>query len=373
MSLGSSAISMTNDGGITWSRRDRNSYNTISSLQDVDFVSEDTGWVVGSKGVIGYTSDGGENWVQQKSGTTKLLRSVKFIDSFEGWSVGDNSGILHTEDGGVNWEILDISTVDNLQEVDFLNKNFGYVVGHSSSNISVRIALKTTDGGETWSNVTPNNYRTFDGIEIIDEHRSFLTSSWGSKGVKNILYFTSDGGESWIERLATDPGGLSGSDTMFVTITPINDAPQLAALPDVSFNEDEYKTGYFYKWYDYVYDVDNPDSLMVWSLLKDDSDSIRFSASDDSVRFYAPQDWFAVGKDTLSFIVSDGEYTATADLAVHVLPVNDPPVLKVLPDSISFPSDSSYILSLKDMAVGIDDPDSHIIVRLTYVLSGGQQ
>ena len=68
------------------------------------------GWAVGENGVILHTSDGGESWKDQTSGTEETLRSVAFADEKNGWAVGGDFGvgaILRTSDGGETWELED--------------------------------------------------------------------------------------------------------------------------------------------------------------------------------------------------------------------------------------------------------------------------
>jgi photosystem II stability/assembly factor-like uncharacterized protein len=55
--------------------------------------------VVGTSGIISRTFDG-VSWTKQNSGTTNTLYSVCFVDSLSGWAVGDGGIILHTVNGG---------------------------------------------------------------------------------------------------------------------------------------------------------------------------------------------------------------------------------------------------------------------------------
>ena len=79
----------------------------------------------------------------------------------------------------------------------------------------------------------------------------------------------------------------------------------LATLPDVSFNEDEYKTVHFYEWYDYVYDAVNPDSLLTWSAyIKHHPDSILVAiVGDSAIEVFSIERW--AGEDTLIISVID--------------------------------------------------------------------
>jgi hypothetical protein len=51
-------------------------YPTTSDLYSVDFIDELVGTSVGNNGAIARTTDGGNTWIQQTSGTTIELNDV---------------------------------------------------------------------------------------------------------------------------------------------------------------------------------------------------------------------------------------------------------------------------------------------------------
>ena len=54
-------------------------------------------------GIILRTTDGGNNWLSQDSGTTSQLTEVVFTDANTGTAVGESGTILRTTDGGNQW------------------------------------------------------------------------------------------------------------------------------------------------------------------------------------------------------------------------------------------------------------------------------
>ena len=160
---------------------------------------------------------------------------------------------------------------------------------------------------------------------------------------------------------ATDPASLSDSDTTEITVSPVNDPPLLSNLPDVVFSEDESAVVHFSDWFGFVDDLDNPDSTLVWSLESGAGDSVSFIIQGDSVIFDAPRDWFALDRDTIQVIVNDGFLTDAIGLAVHVMPVNDPPLFIDFPDSIILEFGQGDTLILSDFVLDIDDPDSALL------------
>jgi len=168
-------------------------------------------------------------------------------------------------------------------------------------------------------------------------------------------YFASD---ILIVFSATDPGGLSGSDSSTVNIISVNDAPVLAGIPDIVFNEDDSLLIHFEDWFDFVQDDDNADSTLIWSITTSDSDSIFVLVQGDSVLFNAPENWFAFNRDTITVTVRDSVIESSMRVAVHVLPVNDAPSLSSLPDTLTFGLDSILVIDISDLEIDIDDPDS---------------
>jgi len=60
-------------------------------------------WVVGDKGLILMTTDGGISWDQQNSGVTQRLNDVAFSSATNGYAVGNGGTILKTTNGGGTW------------------------------------------------------------------------------------------------------------------------------------------------------------------------------------------------------------------------------------------------------------------------------
>src|SRR6266576_192281 len=74
-----------------------------NNLRGASFVYANTGTVVGGYGTIVRTTDGGNHWATQPSGTTLQFRGVSFIDANNGTAVDEGGTILRTTDGGNSW------------------------------------------------------------------------------------------------------------------------------------------------------------------------------------------------------------------------------------------------------------------------------
>jgi photosystem II stability/assembly factor-like uncharacterized protein len=168
-------------------------------LCEAAFIDPNKGWVVGIKGTIIRTVDGGKSWHKLESGTGKNLFSVSFADGQRGWAVGEAHTIIHTRDGGDSW-IAQSEEIDKaLNGVYFIDSRNGWAVGEFGT------ILHTTDGGETWEKqhckdieVTVDMY-SFDWkpmpalyeVYFKDEQRGWIV------GMDGVILTTKDGGKLW--------------------------------------------------------------------------------------------------------------------------------------------------------------------------------
>lgn len=99
-----------------------------------------TGWAVGDNGTILKTTDGGNTWGLQTSGTTESLQSVHFINTQTGYIVGTNGVILKTVTGGGSTFFPPslASPSDNAAEVSINPRlNWNNCIGATSYHLQV--------------------------------------------------------------------------------------------------------------------------------------------------------------------------------------------------------------------------------------------
>ena len=105
------------------------------------FVNAAVGTIVGEDGIILRTTDGGNNWVQQTSGTTDCFMpstsAMKIMASLSASSTEKLSGQPMADKTG----LLRDSQTSGLLGVYFTDANTGTVVGNDG------VILRTTDGG----------------------------------------------------------------------------------------------------------------------------------------------------------------------------------------------------------------------------------
>lgn len=158
---GPSYFVKTTNGGESWISKDMNSY--AAGLIDVHFFNKDSGFVVGltsithsqSRGIILFTSDGGESWdtsyISQR--TSEWAWKMSFPSRQTGYIALQRNydgpvNIIKTTNGGETWfekQAFDFHYF--VQGIGFVNDTLGWIGGNSTYN-----SYQTTDGGETWSN-----------------------------------------------------------------------------------------------------------------------------------------------------------------------------------------------------------------------------
>ena len=219
-----------------------------SELNDVFLVNQDVGWIVGNKGIILYTSDGGQNWVRKSTLFNYDFLKVFFYDQDRGWigtangrilittnggndwtevlispdftyfdaiyftspfvghiSVGKYKAvyIMRTTDGGLTWtkkdSLVSATTASRWYDIDFYNHNLGVVVGDKKD-----AQRYTTDGGQTWLKSTPINDNFFRDQRSVHWLNSTDVISLGEGnefwGVVTPIYKSTDGGKNWTKK-----------------------------------------------------------------------------------------------------------------------------------------------------------------------------
>ncbi|GEM_PF-2755499 len=166
----------------------------------------------------------------------------------------------------------------------------------------------------------------------------------------------SDVGNHQVTVQVRDAKNASDVQSYTLQVDDTNDPPEFtAALPVLTFLEDNSLLVPFAHWYGFVNDPDTEDSQLAFSV-KDDSRSLRGEIRQDSLLFSADTDWF--GFDSLQLIVSDGQLNDTSSQAIRVIPVNDAPQIIDFPDSIVFKNSEQTQLDLKSYEHDIDSADS---------------
>ena len=156
--------------------------------------------VVGERGHVLVSADGGASWTQAKVPTRALLTAVHMHDEDTGWAVGHDAVILRTGDGGATWKMVHQAPEEErpLLDVWFRDEHTGFAVG------AYGYFLATADGGDTW---------TSRAISEADFHLNALVPAGSQRagsqrpGMQRlyiaaeagVAYRSDDGGASWRE------------------------------------------------------------------------------------------------------------------------------------------------------------------------------
>ncbi len=130
---------------------------------------------------------------------------------------------------------------------------------------------------------------------------------------------------------ATDPGALSASDTARFTVTPVNDAPVVAGIPDqilsygatfATINLDNYVT-----------DPDNTDAEMTWSYSGNSQLTVAISGARVATITKPSADWN--GSESIIFTATDPGLLSDSDTATFSIAA-PAPIIKITPDTLTF-------------------------------------
>ncbi|MFC1717529.1 SUMF1/EgtB/PvdO family nonheme iron enzyme [Candidatus Poribacteria bacterium] len=122
-------------------------------------------------------------------------------------------------------------------------------------------------------------------------------------------------GSEVITFTATDPDGLSSSDSATFTVTAVNDPPVMSDIPDQTIEQSEVFARVILD--DYISDMDNEDAEMIWT--HSGSVELSISISDDRVATIAVPDQCWNGSETILFIVRDPGGESKGDSATFTV------------------------------------------------------
>ena len=137
--------------------------------------------VVGERGIVVLSDDGGATWRQARVPVSVTLTAVRFPDAKHGYAVGHGGVVLSSEDAGESW-----------------TKRFD---GMQAARIMLRQAQARGDAAsmrEAERLVADGADKPFLDLHFFDARRGLVV------GAYNLAFYTEDGGQtwqSWMERL----------------------------------------------------------------------------------------------------------------------------------------------------------------------------
>jgi photosystem II stability/assembly factor-like uncharacterized protein len=99
----------------------------------VTFADSARGYIVGAKGIILRTDDGGLSWKDLESGFATNLFAVAVAGRNDALATGDQGRILHTSDAGETWQIQPSITSSPLFSVAYRGGTNIWVAGRGGA------------------------------------------------------------------------------------------------------------------------------------------------------------------------------------------------------------------------------------------------
>jgi photosystem II stability/assembly factor-like uncharacterized protein len=180
-------IMKTTNKGMSWYQTQAPFYGEV--YQSVSFVDSNVGWVVGNGGMIRKTTDGGETWQLQQSGTSQNLFSVFFVTPQNGWAVGFAS--LRTTDGGNTWNDFQVPSFGRFTKIFFVDTGHGFILGD-------RNLIVSSDSGNTWiEKPRAPGYIIFNAVAFKDSVTGWVGGYGDTPLAHAKILKTTDAGSTW--------------------------------------------------------------------------------------------------------------------------------------------------------------------------------
>ena len=202
---------------------------------------------------------------------------------------------------------------------------------------------------------------------VSDVDGDHLTISWAApddfvvtedQGLVTIAGTSGFLGSGEIVFYAVDPGGLSASDTMNVTISPSTILPVWTQLPKVGFAQGQADSS-LVLW-DYVSDADDPDSLLTFQITNnDDVDYWEVNDRNGKLALYDINNRAGWDRLTVTAYDPDGNFSST-QFIVFVAPADGTPIVGGIPDTTIVAGTQAFWIDLDDFYYDIDHTDDQM-------------
>lgn len=256
----------TTDAGVTWSQLYIYPEQTTHQLSNVNFLSDDVGYVAAGK-LVHKTTDGGITWESSSTHAWGTNTGTFFIDDTVGYTYGYYSLLYKTMNGGQTWDKLSFSINDLNQYtcVKFADYNTGYLIDYRLSGHTYTLK-RTDDGGVTWSPVSvPVEVIDVSAVEVLGPDNIWIASGRPFPNpeyytnAESRVYHTTDGGLTWTAHSI----GMANSSRPIESIMFFNELEgRVIASSHIYTTSDGGQT-----WEDHInYDIDptNGNASVAW-------------------------------------------------------------------------------------------------------------
>jgi photosystem II stability/assembly factor-like uncharacterized protein len=221
-------ISRTTDAGKSWHSRAIN----MTGILGMAFADSKHGIVVGEvqPGPLPFhteltagcytTSDGGQTWVQQYSGSRHSLTGVTYCTHDTLVAVGGYYFVSRSRDGGQTWDSIPNPTLDRIHGVIAVASSGRFVLSVGGSGI----ISSSQDYGITWQRQLSGVSTDLNSIAMRDDSNALAAGDAG------VILKTTNGGKDWVQ--VSPPSSqsltvLSFQDPETPNVEIVYDLPQL--------------------------------------------------------------------------------------------------------------------------------------------------
>lgn len=201
-----SEVLKSTNGGSTWNIVSIVPAYINSSLKDIHFVNETTGYLTmhdlsglsGSYGRIYKTENQGTTWSEIFSISSFLPSTIDFLDEQNGMTICENDEneikILYTNDAGVTWNESELAqnSYPPINTVCYFENNIALVGGYFGQ------LYKTIDAGVTWVEKYERTfYSDYNPMQFLNDSVGYIEAR-NAFNQPFALFKTFDKGENWM-------------------------------------------------------------------------------------------------------------------------------------------------------------------------------
>ncbi len=206
----SGRVLITSDGGNSWHAQQSGTLVSLKCVNFpnprkgwVDYPGPQKGWIGGADNSLGVSTDGGATWTWHRPAgeSRRTFMAMSFVDENAGWVVDNFGGILHTENGGSTWVPQVSGTSWGITSVQFLDSQEGWATATN------RVVLHTTDAGNNWKSLLLDSLdygsqvvAIFDDICFVNRFKGWIAGTTGLGGTvvhPTPVICTTDAGKTW--------------------------------------------------------------------------------------------------------------------------------------------------------------------------------
>ncbi|TFH01157.1 MAG: tandem-95 repeat protein, partial [Calditrichales bacterium] len=232
--------------------------------------------------------------------------------------------------------------VDNVNDAPVISGIPDFIIAEGDTFAVLSLALYTTDPDNGPENLIWNCTGNNELLVQISGDRVRVTIPDDNWFGNEILTFT-----------VTDPGGLSNSDMVQFTVTPVNDPPRITPIPDQIISENQQFIPL--QLDDWVGDPDNITESIQWHVTG--NLALQLTLVERMLTVSAPDsEW--CGEENLVLTATDpGGLTARDTVMFKVSAINDPPCFKPMQPLIFHEDESFYwpLTTLRSFVTDVDD------------------